>query len=244
MRVLKAIEWIKTVALMPLTPKHLRISAILIAIYQVLVAHVILFVMLMGLAHAEEMRTILGIDIADQKEREDYYEVVTNAKGESLNQIRFKSASHLASFTLLILYIGTVVASVNLFSSLGLFIGVFKNKTELMLPWLVLDMLGVVIILAIMIFVANGTFVCFVGGQWQYMSLCVAFILFDIIIWYTIYCYYISIRQIRKLTEIATVAIPCPPPGSIPFHYRKENMYLGSGGYKHILADCDPNYQA
>lgn len=140
----------------------------LIEFYFQLVAHVILFVMLMGLAHAEEMRTILGIDIADQKEREDYYEVVTNAKGESLNQIRFKSASHLASFTLLILYIGTVVASVNLFSSLGLFIGVFKNKTELMLPWLVLDMLGVVIILAIMIFVANGTFVCFVGGQWQY----------------------------------------------------------------------------
>lgn len=215
----------------------------MISIYQVLVAHVVLFVMLLGLAHAEEMKTILGIEIADQKEREDYYEVVTNAKGESLNQIRFKSATSLATFTSSILYVGTTIASINLFSSLGLFIGVFKNRMEFMLPWLILDFIGIFLLVAIMITVSEESFVCYVGGPLQYWFFCTGFVLFDILIWLTVFNFYISLREMRKLTEIATVAIPCPPPGAIPFQYRRENMYLGSGNYKHVLADCDPNYE-
>lgn len=53
--------------------------------------------MLLGLAHAEEMSAILGADIADQKEREEYVYIPTNAKGETMNQLRFKSAASLAS---------------------------------------------------------------------------------------------------------------------------------------------------
>lgn len=53
--------------------------------------------MLLGLAHAEEMSAILGADIADQKEREEYVYVPINAKGETMNQLRFKSAANLAS---------------------------------------------------------------------------------------------------------------------------------------------------
>lgn len=53
--------------------------------------------MLLGLAHAEEMSAILGADIADQKEREEYVYIPTNAKGETMNQLRFKSAANLAS---------------------------------------------------------------------------------------------------------------------------------------------------
>lgn len=55
-----------------------------------------MFVMLLGLVHAEEMTGILSADIVDQKEREDYIYVPTLSTGESLNSVRFKSASHLA----------------------------------------------------------------------------------------------------------------------------------------------------
>jgi hypothetical protein len=53
--------------------------------------------MLLGLTHAEEMSSVLGADIEDQKEREEYVYIPTNSRGESLNQIRFKAASNLAS---------------------------------------------------------------------------------------------------------------------------------------------------
>lgn len=49
----------------------------------------------------------------------------------------------------------------------------------------------------------------------------------------------------KKLTEVAVVPIPCPPPEAIPqipYYYRRENMYVGDGGYKHLLSECDPNY--
>lgn len=51
----------------------------------------------MGLAHAEEMIAILSADIEDQKEREEIFYIPTNSRGESINQIRFKSATHLAT---------------------------------------------------------------------------------------------------------------------------------------------------
>lgn len=28
----------------------------------------------------------------------------------------------------------------------------------------------------------------------------------------------------------------------VPFHFRKENMYVGTGGYKHLLCETNPNY--
>lgn len=34
-------------------------------------------------------------------------------------------------------------------------------------------------------------------------------------------------------------------PLKVPFHYRKENMYIGSGGHKHTLTEnefSNPNY--
>ena len=62
-----------------------------------LLAHVFLFITLLGLTHTEEMARMLGADIADQEELQTYMDMPTNAKGETLNQIRFKSACELAS---------------------------------------------------------------------------------------------------------------------------------------------------
>lgn len=69
-----------------------------------LTAHVFLFVMLLGLAHAEEMSTILQMSIADQKDGE--YIWTTSEQEESINEWRFKSAEKLASGRLSVFFLG------------------------------------------------------------------------------------------------------------------------------------------
>lgn len=102
--------------------------------------------MLLALTHAEEMINILIVDIADQKEREEYYEMPMNARGVSMNQVRFKTASKLATGTLTILYVCTGLAAVYVLACLGLMFGTIRYRSELMLPWLGLHMIGSVVI--------------------------------------------------------------------------------------------------
>lgn len=120
--------------------------------------------MLLALTHAEEMINILIVDIADQKEREEYYEMPMNGKGESLNQVRFKTASQLATCTLTILYGCAILAATYVFACLGLLFGTVKYRLELMLPWLVLHMLGVAVMLVLYIVYANPLGYEMVGG--------------------------------------------------------------------------------
>lgn len=133
-----------------------------------MIAHVVMFVMLLGLAHAEEMSNLLQADIADLKEKEWFELMPTNSRGETLNSIRFNEASHLASAILIILYVGTGVSTVYLISCLGLLIGTLRNKPELMLPWLVLDLIGAFLLIAVAIAASNEAIVNYAGGQFQY----------------------------------------------------------------------------
>ncbi|XP_058451418.1 uncharacterized protein LOC131430435 [Malaya genurostris] len=239
------INKIRDIVMVPVTPKYLRISTILIAIYKVLIAHILLFIMLLGLAHAEEMSAILGADIADQKEREEYIFLPTNARGETMNQLRFKSAANLASVTLCMLYIGTTLATIYVFSCLGLLIGTLRNRHEFFIPWMVVDLFGTLISASIMIAVGYNKVAYCVIGKWQYWGFCVVMIAFNLVIWMVVRMFYKNLAHMTKLREVAVVAIPCPSPGSkpVPYHYRKENMHLSDGGLKHILFDAnEANY--
>lgn len=120
--------------------------------------------MLLALTHAEEMINILIVDIADQKEREEYYEMPINSKGESMNQVRFKTASQLATGTLTILYICATLAATYVFACLGLLFGTVKYRPELMLPWLVLHMIGGAVMFVLYIVYANPLGYEMVGG--------------------------------------------------------------------------------
>lgn len=80
--------------------------------------------------------------MADQKEREEYYELTINAKGETLNQVRFNNASELASTTLTFLYICATLSALYLFTCIGLLVGVIKHRPELMIPWLTVHLIG------------------------------------------------------------------------------------------------------
>ncbi|XP_055608470.1 uncharacterized protein LOC129755820 [Uranotaenia lowii] len=249
---MRLIDKICHIVTVPVSPKYLRISTLLIAIYKVLVAHILLFIMLLGLAHAEEMSAILGADIADQKEREEYIYVPTNAKGETMNQLRFKTAANLASVTLCMLYIGTTLATIYVLSCLGLLIGTLRNRHELFIPWMVVDFFGTLICASIMIAVGYNKMAYQLVGKWQYWGFCFVMTSFNLVIWSVVRLFYKNLAHMTKLREVAVVAIPCPAPGSVipkncsaaaPYHYRKENMHLSDGGLKHILFDAnEANY--
>uniref|UniRef100_A0A182KFT2 Uncharacterized protein n=1 Tax=Anopheles christyi TaxID=43041 RepID=A0A182KFT2_9DIPT len=251
---------------LPLSPKYLRVTAILIAIYKVLTAHVFLFVMLLGLAHAEEMSTILQMSIADQKDSE--YIWTTSEQEESINEWRFKSAEKLASgrlsilahlgLTLCVLYIGTTVATIYVLSCLGLLIGTLRNRHEFFIPWMVVDFFGTLAIGSVVLACGCNDSTYQYVAEWEYWSFCTIMFIFNATVWCVIRMFYKNLVHMTKLREVAIVAIPCPAaappsvangvgvtkcPNGIPHHYRKENMHLSDGGLKHILFDAnEANY--
>lgn len=132
-----------------------------------------IFVIILGLAHAKETSSILQADMQDQKERDWIEDVPINAQGESLNTIRFDQASHLAYSTLVYLYIATGVGAVYLVCTIGLLIGALQYKSEFILPWLVMHTIsglvfGVGIIYVSMMEVVDVYF----GGSIQYCKIC------------------------------------------------------------------------
>ena len=125
--------------------------------------------MLLGLTHAEEMINILIVDIADQKEREEYYEMPTNNQGESINQVRFNTASKLATVTLTILYCCAALAATYVIACLCLLFGTIKFRSELMVPWLLLHMIGSCLIIFMSLVYAKPFGIeSVVGGQLLY----------------------------------------------------------------------------
>lgn len=80
--------------------------------------------------------------------------------------------------------------------------------------------------------------------------------------------YYKGLKMLKRLTEEVVIPIPYRTVSNtfscsflvtsnqltqimlwvlqVPFHFRKENMYVGTGGYKHLLSDTipesNPNY--
>lgn len=91
----------------------------------------------MALLHAEEMINILVVDIADQKDREEYYELPMHANGETMNQVRFKSATKLAAGTINVLYVCAGVVGVYMVCCLSLLCGTIRYRSQMLVPWLV-----------------------------------------------------------------------------------------------------------
>ncbi|XP_030386018.1 uncharacterized protein LOC115632881 [Scaptodrosophila lebanonensis] len=212
----------------PITPRNLRTTALLTSIYQLLIAHCILFLVLLCLAHAEQMRHLLDLDILDQKDN-GFYNM-----SPFHNDVRLRSASELADATENALYVLSALTGVYALAAIALFIGVYQNRPGLIIPWLLIEFLGM-IAAAVLIFMLKDTKLPQIfGGQTFYFVICYSLVCMDGFKWYVMHSFYQSLRTMNKLREIATVAIPCPAPGAIPYHFRREHM---SNGYKHILTD-------
>lgn len=96
-----------------------------------------MFLVVMALFHAEEMMSILEVDIADQKDREEYYELPMHENGETMNQVHFNTATKLASNTMYILYVCGAVVGVYMLCCLSLVWGTIRCRSEMFLPWLI-----------------------------------------------------------------------------------------------------------
>lgn len=135
-----------------------------------MIAHVIMFVMLLGLINAEKAQKLLREDIDDQKEMEDYYYYpAINNKGETMDIVRLNSATKLASSTILKLTIGTAIATVYLLVCLGLFAGVFKNRSHFIIPWMIFDVVISLMINSMLVIIGiNMVYKRFAISEWMY----------------------------------------------------------------------------
>lgn len=138
--------------------------------YSQLIAHVIMFVMLLGLINAEKAQKLLMEDIDDQKEMEDYYYYpAVNNKGETLDIVRLNSATKLAASTILKLTIGTAIATVYLLVCLGLFAGVIKNRSHFIIPWMIFDVVISLVINSVLVIIGtNMLYERFAISEWMY----------------------------------------------------------------------------
>jgi hypothetical protein len=116
--------------------------------------------MLLGLINAEKAQNLLFEDIEDQKSMEDYYyyPTINNKNGESLDIIRLNFATKLASNTIYKLVIGTFAATIYLLLCLGLFVGVIKNRYQLIAPWLIFEVIISFAINALLFLVGGSLF--------------------------------------------------------------------------------------
>ncbi|EDV39909.1 uncharacterized protein Dana_GF24229 [Drosophila ananassae] len=215
----------------PISPRNLRTTALLTSIYQLLISLCALFLVLLGLAHAEQMCHVLELDILDQKDN-GFYNM-----SPFHNDLVLQTAAQLADATENVLYFLAGVSGTYALSCIALFFGVYKNRPGLIIPWLVVEFLLMVALGVLVFMLRDMKIVQLLGGQVPYFIVCYSLICMDYCKWYVMHSFYQSLRTMNKLREIATVAIPCPAPGAIPYHFQREHMYLGSNGYKHILTE-------
>lgn len=121
-----------------------------------------IFLVLLGLAHAEQMKNMLQLDIKDQREN-GFYDLTPYH-----NESRLRSASELVNVTEILLYVTTAIVSVYLLSTLLLFAGVYKNRSEFVLPWLIIEFLFILSAAVLMLWLQNEKFVVLIGGKIPY----------------------------------------------------------------------------
>lgn len=177
------------------------------------------------------MRHLLDLDILDQKDS-GFYNM-----SPFHNDMRLKTAAQLADATENALYVLAGIAIFYALSTIALFFGVYKNKPGLIIPWLVLEFLGVIAV-GVFIFMLKDTKIPMIfGGQCPYCEytevledylrliqslpflpaviISYTLLCMDGFKWYVMHSFYQSLRTMNKLREIATVAIPCPAPGAV-----------------------------
>lgn len=70
------------------------------------------------------------------------------------------------------MYTASAIASIYALSSLCLIFGITHNKSEFILPWLVVDMIGVLLTIDVMFYFSHGcAIIDFVGGSRNYCEL-------------------------------------------------------------------------
>lgn len=163
-----------------------------------------------------------------------------------LNRIRFNFANDVAMTSRVFAFTLVCCSAVYLLSAIGLLFGIHKSREEFVLIWLILQVAFFIAAIFFIVWISDGEFVkhtvgkscfckstiihfiwiqCEVHIFYLRLSMCnlvlmsAAALVCDATMWYIIYCFYHSIRLMNKLREIATVAIPCPAPGTVSTYF-------------------------
>ncbi|XP_054283746.1 uncharacterized protein LOC129001093 [Macrosteles quadrilineatus] len=184
----------------------LRQGTMLIAVVQLLLSAIGLFLLLLGSAHAQEMATMLEADIEDSAQREGIVlssedsglfgsEVMINSFNQ--NDIRLHKAQHLAIVVIITLYTGVAMTTVLLFSCILLLYGAIMHVRQLLVPWISVVLLGLVFCCTAMLvsmFLAHGTraFIILVVGS---LHLALGFYL-----WLVVYSHYRELCEFDRVT--------------------------------------------
>lgn len=135
----------------------------------------------------------------------------------------FKLTSHILTATLLVMYAASAVSAIYALSSFCLMFGITRNRSELLLPWLIVDMVGVLLTMDLMLLFSHGcSVISFIGGIINYWILCGAILAFDIVTWFIVHAYYLTLCRMKKLNECAVIPIPCP---AAPHYYQRPPNY-------------------
>lgn len=134
------------------------------------------------------------------------------------------------------MYTAFAISCIYALSSLFLLFGITRNRPQMMLPWLIVDMVGVLLTMDLMFLFSHGCSIMeFIGGSRNYWFICGAILTFDIFTWFIIHAFYLTLCRMKKLNECAVIPIPCPAPGaflgkspysSYQHHFSEKNEML------------------
>ncbi|XP_075231812.1 uncharacterized protein LOC142330457 [Lycorma delicatula] len=182
----------------------LRQGTILIAIVELFLSTFLLFLLLLCSADAQEMAAVLEADIEDSAQREgialsDDTSLIEIAPigGHSQNKIRLHKAQHLALVVIICLYIGVIIATVHLVSGVLLLYGTIMRFRQLMLPWVMIELIGIVLLCTAMfvfMFLAHSyvSLIIFAIG-----SLIIVICFYN---WMVVYSHYIELCELEETT--------------------------------------------
>ncbi|PNF29995.1 hypothetical protein B7P43_G06950 [Cryptotermes secundus] len=133
----------------------LRQGTILVAVIELLVSAIGLFLLLLGSAHAQEIAAMLEADIAENRGVRPYHPHSEDASVDALppfyysnNEIRLHKGQYLALVMIMALYIAIAIVTVHLISCMLLLYGSIMHVRQCLMPWMSVVVLKVVVVLS------------------------------------------------------------------------------------------------
>ncbi|PSN34862.1 hypothetical protein C0J52_18213 [Blattella germanica] len=167
----------------------LRQGTMLIAVIELLVSAIMLFLLLLGSAHAQEIAAKLEADIEENGggpyhlDSEDASVYAMPPHHYSNNEIRLHRGQHVALVMIIALYTTIAMVTIHLISCMLLLYGSIMHVRQFLLPWLSVVMIGLVFSLAsllVCVVLGHGrATILLVTGLFIHLRLCLLLVVFS-----------------------------------------------------------------
>lgn len=162
---------------------NLRQGTMLIAVVELILSAIFLFLLLLGSAHAQEMAAMLEADIAESQHLpiDDDTGVILYNNNES----RLHNAQHLALVMIIALYTGIAVVTIHLISCVLLLYGAIMQIRQFVLPWISFVLISLIVSF-------TGLLVCMILGYGTQSALIIFSLAIQIrfCLWLVVFSFY------------------------------------------------------